>query len=70
MSDTAYVKNDKIGRAVTATMRELLLQHNLCNFQTALNISTEFDTLIREADWLETLNGTTFDKTFDPMKNQ
>jgi hypothetical protein len=66
MSDTAIVYQNKVGRAVTATMRELLVKHNLCDFKTALEISTEFDALIKEADWLETLNGTAFDKSFVP----
>jgi hypothetical protein len=64
------IMKQKIGLAVTATMRELLLQHGLCDFATAEAISQVFDEFLVDADWLETLNGTTFDKTFVPQEDK
>lgn len=66
MSETHLVdvEKEKCGIAVTALMREYL--NKFVDYTTAVELSNEFDATIRNADWLETLNGTTFDKGFCP----
>jgi len=57
-------QQEKCGIAVTALMREYLLK--FCDYAIAEGLSNEFDATLRNADWLETLTGVTFDKGFIP----
>ena len=70
MSETHLVdvEKERCGIAVTALMREYINQ--FVDYAVAEQISLEFDATIRNADWLETLNGTMFDRGFDPAKQK
>ena len=57
---------------VTALVRELVVAspHWTGTYKDAEKLSAAFDALIVNADSLATLNGTTFEREFDPLKLQ
>lgn len=54
------------GVSVPGIVRELLVQKRIMDYAEAVKFSEEVDRMIAKQDWLETLNGTTFEKTFVP----
>ena len=62
------MKEQKTGISVSGLFRDMLVEHGLCDFETAVSLSNHFDSIIVQVDWLDTYNGTTFDKTFTPNK--
>jgi len=56
--------SDKQGIAVTALMREMVLYDMGCSFEQADALSVAFDQRIKEADWLVTLEGVTFRRSW------
>jgi hypothetical protein len=56
------------GVAVTALFREMLVATGKFTYAEAESLSQQFDQNIVDADWLSTLNGTTFNRSFDPTE--
>lgn len=53
----------KIGIRVSALVREFLIAHAGLEFKRANELAERFDSQLIGADWLSTLNGTTFTRT-------
>ena len=55
---------DKAGVAISAYFRAMLNYHADLDWDKCIEIGKIFDSYLKDADWLELDNGTTFDKTF------
>ena len=60
----------RIGLRISALFREFLIAHAGIPFPEAERLSLEFDSQIVGADWLSTLNGTTYNRGFDPANQE
>ena len=57
----------KVGYSVPRVVRDRLLVHELhIPYEEAVRLSELLDQQLKEADWLELYDGTTFEKTFVP----
>lgn len=57
------------GIRVSGLMRDYLVIAGI-DYDKAVELSQQFDEQIKEMDWLETYNGTTFEKSFTPSLNK
>lgn len=55
----------KTGICISSVIRDILIDKGII-FPSAQDIAEEIDNKITKEDWLETFNGTTFEKTFTP----
>lgn len=59
--------NDQIGIRVSGLIRDVLNKY-INDYEKCLNISIEIDDILKNADFLDLYDGTTFCKSFVPTK--
>jgi hypothetical protein len=65
-SDGPVKSKEQFGMAVTTLIRETLIARCNMDYKKAEGLSEELDSYMTSSDFLTTLNGTTFTKTFEP----
>ena len=59
-----------VGLKVSGFVLNLLLIHSKMEYKEAYKVSKCLDNRLKEVDWIETYDGTTFDKSFTPVHDR